>query len=383
MIIVGGTYSETCVTPARVTLLGSGGRAAMALVGLHQDIHLHTFHPESMKDDVLVNFEPLGIKVTVHPVRNRFLFDYLHPLAAPRIIPLPRPKGPPVEVASHKVLRFGCLEGDFLVTAKLAVFDPQSGNTPSTFGENGSTAERLALVLNADEIRRLAKTDDLGIAARMLMSRDNTKAIVVKDGASGAYVFDGGDAAPRHVPAYPTRAVYKIGSGDVFSATFAHAWLSEQHSAPDAADLASRRTADYVEAPALPLSVDVSERSPAPAGSGRRRVLITSTGDSTTTRWLREQAVRGLANLGAASEVIDNLRQDRNGVKVHLDANVVLAVLSSALRARAEIEQAIAYGKPVVAFADDPEILSVIREADFVTTSDLCSALYLTQWIPI
>lgn len=382
MVIVGGTYSETCVTPARIALFGSGGRAAMALVGLHHDIHLHTFHPEGLKDDVLVNFEPFGIEVTVHPSRNRFLFDYLHPLAAPRIVPLPRPKGPPVEIAGDKVLRFGCLEGDFRVTAKLAVYDPQSGNTPSAFGENGSTAERLAVVLNADEIRRLAQTDDIGIAAGMLMSRDNTEAIVVKDGASGAYVFDGSDM-PRHVPAYPTRTVYKIGSGDVFSATFAHAWLSERHSPPDAADLASRRTADYVEAPALPLSVVVSGRLPASAGSARRRVLIAARGGGTTTRWLREQAVRGLASLGATSEIIDDLWQDPDGMKARLGSDVVLAVLSDVSRAVAEIKQVVAHGKPVVAFADDPEVLGVIRGADVVTTSDLCSALYLTQWIPV
>jgi sugar/nucleoside kinase (ribokinase family) len=53
------------------------------------------------------------------------------------------------------------------------------------------------------------------------MSRNNTEAVVVRDGAVGAYVFDR-NAAPRHGPSYPTCSVYKIGSGDVFSATFAH-----------------------------------------------------------------------------------------------------------------------------------------------------------------
>lgn len=356
----------------------------MSLVGVCEKITLHTFHPEGLKDDVLVNFEPFGIEVDVHPTRNRFVFDYLYPLAAPRIMPLPRQKGPPVRVTGEYVLRFGCLEGDFRVSAKRAVYDPQSGNTPSAFGENGSTAERLALVLNSDEIRRLAQTDDIGIAAARLMSRDNTAAIVVKDGAAGAHVFDG-KAAPRHVPAFPTRSVYKIGSGDVFSATFAHAWLSGERSADYAANLASRRVADYVETPAFPLAPTSFARLPAPSTAGRRKVLLSMPGNGTTKGWLREQAVRGLAGLGAAvsiagAPVPGAVASD----DAHGDCDVVLALLSlsDVAGAKAELRAAVARGKPVVAFTDDPAVLDEVRGAGVTATDDLCSALYLTQWIP-
>lgn len=352
----------------------------MSLIGLREEIILHTFHPQELEADVLVNFQPLGINVTIHPARSRLLFDYLYPLAAPRIVPLPRTKAPPVPIGADEVLRFGCLEGDFLVTARRAVYDPQSGNTPSGFGENGSTADRLALVLNADEIRRLARTGDIGAAAKMMMSRDNTETIVVKDGSSGAYVFDKG-AMPRHVPSYPTRSVYKIGSGDVFSATFAHAWLSDKFSAPEAADLASRRTADYVEAPAFPLAATVSKRSPAPTGSGRRSVLIAAPGGGTTRQWLREQAARGLASLGATPVIADDLGNHLARPEAIQDFDVVLALLSHASRAKTELRGAVARGKPVVAFADDPDVLDEIRNSDVQATDDLCSALYLTQWI--
>jgi Nucleoside 2-deoxyribosyltransferase len=44
----------------------------------------------------------------------------------------------------------------------------------------------------------------------------------------------------------PTKRVWKIGSGDVFSAAFAHAWLTERLPILDAAWLASRIVSEYV-----------------------------------------------------------------------------------------------------------------------------------------
>ena len=133
------------MTPPRVTLLGSGGRAALSLVGLRDDIELHTFHPRSLEQDVALNFEAMGVSVTVYATPCRHTFEYLHPLARPRIVPFPSRDVVSVAVEAREVLRFGCLEGDFRVTAKRAVYDPQSGAGPAAFGENGSRAERLAI----------------------------------------------------------------------------------------------------------------------------------------------------------------------------------------------------------------------------------------------
>lgn len=366
------------MTPTRITLLGSGGRAALTLVGLRDDIELHTFHPSSLEQDVALNFEPLGVSVTVYPVPCRHSFEYLHPLSRPRIVPLPSRDVVSVAVEASEVLRFGCLEGDFRVTARRAVYDPQSGTSPAAFRDNGSTAERLALVLNAEEIRRLAGESDIAAAAASTMRRDRATAVVVKDGPFGAYVFEEKESSPHHVPAYPTRSVYKIGSGDVFSATFAHAWLSGQASAADAADLASRRTADYVESPAFPLPRVTSRRTAAWVGPDRRRVLVSSARDGTSGRWLQEEAARGLEDLGATI-----VRDESFGSRVATDGDfdLVLILLGNTDNAVAETCAALAHGKSVVAFADNPEILDAIQVLGAVAEDDLCSALFRTQWI--
>jgi hypothetical protein len=44
---------------------------------------------------------------------------------------------------------------------------------------------------------------------------------------------------------------------------------------------------------------------------------------------------------------------------------------------------ALSHGKPIIAFADTPEALDAVRALGAVAVDDLCSALYLTQWIPI
>lgn len=382
MLIAGGVYTETCVTPARVTLLGSGGRAALALLELRDDIELHTFHPSPLEQDVKLNFEPLGVSVTVHAAPCHYSFEYLHPLARPRIVPLPNQDVVLVSVEANEVLRFGCLEGDFRVTAKRAVYDPQSSTRPVAFGDNGSTAERLALVLNVGEICRLAGEDDVAVAAMSMMRRNRATAIVVKDGPFGAYVFEEKEPSPRYVPAYPTRSVYKIGSGDVFSATFAHAWLPGAVSAADAADLASRRTADYVESPAFPLPHVATRRIAASLGPSRRRVLLVSARTATSSRWLQEEAAKGLEDLGTTvirEEISPGQRGSHAATEGEFD--VVLILLSDINSAVAETRAALTHGKSVVAFADDPAILGAIQMLDVIAEDDLCSALYRTQWI--
>ena len=62
--------------------------------------------------------------------------------------------------------------------------------------------------------------------------------------------------------------------------------------------------------------------------------------------------------------------------------DVILVLASDAHATRTEVEAALARGKPVVAFADDPTLLDVVRELGAIGVDDLCSALYRTQWIP-
>ncbi len=386
LLIGGGVYAETCVTPARIALFGSGGRAAMVAADLGGVVVLHTFHPEALRDDIEANFNPAGIRVIVHPSPHRLCFEYLHPMARPRITPFPAGRAITVPLEGEQVLRFGCIEGDFRVAAARAVYDPQSGSDPAPFGANGSTAGSLAMILNANELRGMAGTDDLGHAATYVMRDAASTVLVVKDGPAGAYVFEG-PGSPRYVPAYPTDSVYKIGSGDVFSATFAHAWMSHRAEAAEAADRASRRTAQYVEAPVFPLPSKLPNRVPRRTDARGRRVLLAVDGGTASRRWVREEAVRGLRDLGATVVPGDGcFPRDRGPVPAAVDRatfDVVLAHADDRRTAAAVLRAALALGKPVVVFADDPAALEAARKLGIPGSADLCSALYQTQWVPL
>src|SRR5690242_9700100 len=158
MIVAGGVYFERCLTPAVSNLFGSGGRAAAALSSF-SDVTLHTFFPLAIAEEVVWNLGSFGVKCEVHASDAVVQFFYNFPLSMPRIAPVPVPQAESVRIFGEKVIRFGCLEGEMIVEADVAVYDPQSGQNPRPYRANGSKAERLAIVLNEGELGRLTGMD--------------------------------------------------------------------------------------------------------------------------------------------------------------------------------------------------------------------------------
>jgi len=79
--------------------------------------------------------ERLGIATTVATRPSPIVFAYFHPLSSPYIEPareelVPQP---PLHVTDDAVLRFGFLEGDAVVKACRAVYDPQTWRHPKPF----------------------------------------------------------------------------------------------------------------------------------------------------------------------------------------------------------------------------------------------------------
>ncbi len=254
MDIAGGLYRELCETPAWDAVFGSGGRAAAALVGVAPYVRLHTYSDRGTATVQAVEaFRRLGIEVNTLARASDVVFSYLHPLSDPHIAPAPKemPRAEPLRVSADAVLRFGFLEGDAIVDARRAVFDPQTARHAASFRANGSKADHLALVLNEGELRALGADGDLPVAARRVMALESAKVLIVKRGVRGALVFDG-PSDPVAVPAYRSPAVFKIGTGDVYSAWFAHLWAEAGASALEAATQASRAVAAYAGSRTLP-----------------------------------------------------------------------------------------------------------------------------------
>jgi hypothetical protein len=250
MIVAGGTYLEVCLRPEWRRLFGSGLRAACALARLSPGTVLHTYGFKDWKADIELSAGALGCEANVRPIEDAISFSYDHPLSAARQHPQAPEQNPSLGVEGRTVLRFGFVEGDAVVNAGRAVYDPQSCGPLGSFRSNGSTAEHLAVVLNEDEA--MASGRESHEAIQDLMDHHGAETVVVKRGPRGATVHSRGGPTSEIRPYWSNR-VFKIGSGDVFSAAFALYWGERGMDAGTAADLASRSVAQFVDGHVLPL----------------------------------------------------------------------------------------------------------------------------------
>lgn len=375
MIIGGGTYLEECVAPPARFLLGSGGRGTLALTGL-EEVTLHTFHPDT--GDIEANF---GRDVVVHASPALISFRYLHPLARPWIDPFPPPYVGRAELTGDRVLRFGCIEGEFVARAWGAVYDPQGGSEGALFSSNGSVAENLALVLNSSEARQLGGTADLQRAAADLRSREGAEVVVIKHGPMGALVLEAGSDELRHIPAYKTNAVNKIGSGDVFTTMFAHNWLTKKMPPCNAADLASRQTADYVETQVLPCRLEMPMRPPISGSAQGLRVLIAADQDSTPILWLAHEAQLALNDLGVKNLTSAFVFGEAGSRSLLSSCDVVYALSGEVPGPASRLAAAATeLGVRCVAFSESASVKGALRAVGVDVVEDFAASLYAVIW---
>lgn len=391
LTVVGGFYVERCIQPLWDAAFGSGGRAAAAAVGIVPDIVLHAYVPDKVADDANALAEFSGFKLQPHKGSYSVEFDYLHPLATPRISPSPErmKPHPPILVDGEFVLRFGMLEGDAIVHADIAVYDPQSAFGAKGFTDNGSTAKRLAYVLNRSEAHSITGHHDHEKAAEWLI-REGAEVVVVKMGGHGAYVAS--QDSTQFVPLYGSERVWKIGSGDVFSAAFAAFWGDQGLDAVVAADLASRATAMYCDSRSLPFvgREDLEQADLQPIKAGKGRIYLAGPFFDIAQRWLVEEACTIFRDLGA--EVFSPVHDVGPGpgkivapedIKGLEEADVVFAILNGLDAGTVfEVGYAVSLGKPVVALAQNIryEDLKMVVGTGCEVSDDFTSAIYRAIW---
>ena len=190
--VVGGVYREYCVHPRWNEIYGSAGRAALAIATMGTPVVLHSYMGNEARkviDDKRIWFDAFDVVST--NVDGIVGFTYLYDMAIPEIHGVPAQQHPPLQVTAEKVVQFGMLEGDAVVHAEWAVYDPQNVDSAQPYGANGSTAKHLALVLNAWEAAQMAGMPGLHPAesAAALAQRQGAEVVVVKMGPEGALVW--------------------------------------------------------------------------------------------------------------------------------------------------------------------------------------------------
>lgn len=259
MIIAGGTYLERCQYPKWERLFGSGVRAAIAASGLSENTVLHTYVPNIWKSDVEATLASFGIVGELVRTRHELIFEYLDTLQKSFVPAVPDDKEQerPLTLDGDVVLRFGFMEGTAKVTGRTVIYDPQ--NSYAKFHANGSTADRLAMILSEEELLGfgglgdVSRTgDNLSAAAQNVFeSKPAPQIILTKNRLGGLQVFF--DGSPTSIRSYAAESYFRIGVGDVLAAAFAHAWGEIGMEPVEAADFAARSIAYFIEDARLPL----------------------------------------------------------------------------------------------------------------------------------
>lgn len=282
------------------------------------------------------------------------------------------------------------LEGETIVDAERAIYDPQSATAPAFFGENGSRAKTLAVVANAQEISLLTGVDDVVAGARQVLDKEKAEVVVVKRGALGAMVLTA--TSCQDISAYRTELVFSIGSGDVFAAAFAYFWGLEKLAPPVAADLASKATARYCESrsPVLLPRAELEALSFRPVKMKTGRAYLAAPFFCLSERWLVEEARAHL--LGMKLDVFSPLHDVGSG-PADIVAPADIAALNGCDRMLAlldgadpgtifEVGYARAKGIPVVALSQTltDEQLKMVVGSGCTHVDDFATAIYLTAW---
>jgi len=390
LTIAGGIYREKCVWPAWNQVYGSAGRASCALAGSVDEIILHTY----ASSETAALFLPLAEldEIVFRPTlaAQNISFEYIHSLSIPIIRPSPTiiKRENSIEVTGDAVLRFGMIEGSAKVHAKKCVYDPQSAFHPEAFEYNGSQAERLAIVANRKEIVALAGGGKEPIPAAQSLLKDNVEVVVVKQGVGGASVVT--RKGVLAIPAFQTKHVFTVGSGDVFAAFFASEWAVHDLEPNEAALHASRAVAEYVETMAFPIPPfkDLAQLPEAAAKLGM--VYLAGPFFSLGQRWLVDDVRRCLRELGL--DVFSPVHDIGSGpaeqvgpadIEALDKCDLVFALLDGMDSGTLfEVGWARAKGKPVYGVAQNAseEDLKMVIGSGCRVFDDLVTALHHAAW---
>lgn len=396
MIVVGGTYREICVWPEWDLLAGSGLRAAASLANAPEPPVLHTAVSAEEAEEFPLVAAALSVAAAEPAIRSEPVgFTYFTPLTNPWVNgPGARLNGE-IRAAADVALVFGMVErGRVAVEAATIVVDPQRPRDTAPGGRlDGLAADRLVLVANAAEVRNQGNDADPEAAARAVLE-SGFDAVVTKRAAAGCQVTwrDAGTVRTEVCGAHPTASVFPIGSGDVFSAGFAHA-LSRGAELVEAARVGSAAAAHYCStlAPALPAALLAGDFSslPDPLEPARPAVYLAGPFFAVGERWLVDQTRDALSTLGAdpwspVHEVgpggLDVARKDIDGLE---GCRAVLALLDGSDPGTVfEVGWALRHGIPVVGYATavDPEATKMLAGLGAELHRDLSTACYRAVW---
>jgi hypothetical protein len=389
--VVGGTYLEDCDDPEWHELYGSGLRAAVALSRMNRNIKFVTCIGAGDMPTVTSICETFGIRHSIHKSSETIGFFYNHPLSIPEWSNTSTDKIELDDLTAENILYYGMIEGNISVHGKMVVYDPQNR---TGFKETGSSADKLAIVLNRTEsllLANLPNNSPIDKIGKAVQSREEAQVVVIKDGVNGAFVFD--SQSKFHIPVFKTPTVWPIGSGDIFSCAFAISWMIKHMSPRRSALFASQWTAQYCETRRLPLTGKPKIYPASKKGKGRS-IYLAAPFFTVGERWLINDLRRILTEfgnkvfspfheVGFKAEGLSNKEIAQKDLEAIEKSDMLFAVLNGIDPGTIfEIGYAASLKKRVIVLAENMKEndLTMLSGSGCEITNDLSTAVYKASW---
>lgn len=245
--VIGGTYREIDYDDISFEILGSGFRATKFLLENNCPVNFITsgnnetkiFLKENQK--VYKNFS-FKCQDFTELITFKYCFAIDQPIIYPNVLNIPKTQE--LEVNDSNIVAYGMLESNFKINGKKVVYDPQTSINPAKFIDIG-VADELIYIVNMYEAKSLASSNDLNAIKNYFFEVENCKALIIKNGPHGATLYLKNKEI--HIPAFITKNVNKIGSGDIFTSSFSYYWMIKDLSIEQCAINASKSTAYYCD----------------------------------------------------------------------------------------------------------------------------------------
>ncbi|WP_294349421.1 PfkB family carbohydrate kinase [uncultured Sphingobacterium sp.] len=245
--VVGGTYREINYDSISHEIFGSGFRASKFLLENNCDVNYVTYGNEDtisyLKENKKV-YPRLNFRcfTSSELITFKYSFSLDNPTIFPNLFNIVKSES--INVNEDNIVCFGILEAEFKIKGKKVVYDPQTGIQPRKFSAFGKT-EELVYIVNKSEAESISGSKNINDIKAFFFEQEKACAIIIKNGPHGAklyyeqYEFD--------IPSYITNNVHKIGSGDIFTGSFAYYWLEKNLPLEKCALYASLSTAYFCD----------------------------------------------------------------------------------------------------------------------------------------
>ncbi|MHB9142104.1 MAG: PfkB family carbohydrate kinase, partial [Paludibacter sp.] len=245
--IIGGTYKEINLENNTDEIYGSGLRSSYYLLENGVKVKFYTSGNSKVEDYLKLykgtypNFEFYCEKS-----ENFITFNYYFALDSPTIYPniLKINKTEVITVLEDNIVCFGMLETDYSITGNRVIYDPQTSLRPLKFSLFGK-AEQLIYIVNLNEAKSISGLENTNEIIDFFFESEGVYALIIKNGPYGANLYYEGKT--HKIPSYITDTVTKIGSGDIYTTSFAYYWIEKGLSLEQSALNASKSTAYFCD----------------------------------------------------------------------------------------------------------------------------------------